>query len=215
MLGLPMQTMSYTAYTRIGNILPKHKLILVTGLAGTGKSYSLLKFLNLHNVSPIVMNLDEDPTFREFDTVGMTSDKKFIQHFFEGDFTDMQDQVVVLDTYIRLLDYVDKLPSDLEFQQQFSKVCLDIVEKYNCTLIVVGHVEAYVTKGTVAFRDNPFLARNCHEHLHLDCFTPTGVKAAAPHYRMTVMKGRGIGGVSMHENWLREPVMNPLTGKLC
>ena len=210
-----MQTMSYTAYTRIGNILPKHKLILVTGLAGTGKSYSLLKFLNLHQVSPIVMNLDEDPTFKEFDTVGMTSDKKFIRHFFEGDFTDMQDQVVVVDTYIRLLDYVNKLPSDLEFQQQFSKVCLDIVEKYNCTLIIVGHTEAYVTKGTVAFRDNPFLARNCHEHLHLDCFTPTGVKAANAHYRMTVMKGRGIGGVSMHENWLREPVMNPLTGKIC
>lgn len=215
MLGLPMQTMSYTAYTRIGNILPKHKLILVTGLAGTGKSYSLLKFLNLHQVSPIVMNLDEDPTFKEFDTVGMTSDKKFIRHFFEGDFTDMQDQVVVVDTYIRLLDYVNKLPSDLEFQQQFSKVCLDLVEKYNCTLIIVGHTEAYVTKGTVAFRDNPFLARNCHEHLHLDCFTPTGVKAANAHYRMTVMKGRGIGGVSMHENWLREPVMNPLTGKIC
>lgn len=210
-----MQTMSYTAYTRIGNILPKHKLILVTGLAGTGKSYSLLKFLNLHQVSPIVMNLDEDPTFKEFDTVGMTSDKKFIRHFFEGDFTDMQDQVVVVDTYIRLLDYVNKLPSDLEFQQQFSKVCLDLVEKYNCTLIIVGHTEAYVTKGTVAFRDNPFLARNCHEHLHLDCFTPTGVKAANAHYRMTVMKGRGIGGVSMHENWLREPVMNPLTGKIC
>ena len=215
MLGLPMQTMSYTAYTRIGNILPKHKLILLTGLAGTGKSYSLLKFLNLHQVSPIVMNLDEDPTFKEFNTVGMTSDKKFIRHFFEGDFTDMQGQVVVVDTYIRLLDYMNKLPGDLEFQQLFSKVCLDLVEQYNCTLIIVGHTEAYVTKGTVAFRDNPFLARNGHEHLHLDCFTPTGVKAANAHYRMTVMKGRGIGGVSMYENWLREPIMNPLTGKLC
>lgn len=74
-----MQTMSYTAYTRIGNILPKHKLILLTGLAGTGKSYSLLKFLNLHQVSPIVMNLDEDPTFKEFNTVGMTSDAKSLQ----------------------------------------------------------------------------------------------------------------------------------------
>ena len=36
-----------------------------------------------------------------------------------------------------------------------------------------------------------------------------------PHYRMTVMKGRGIGGVVMHENWLREPTLNPLTNKLC
>ncbi len=210
-----MKTMSYTSYTRIGNIIPKHKLILVTGLAGTGKSYSLLKFLNLNHVSPIVMNLDEDPTFLNFDTVGMTSDKNFIQHFFDGDFTDMQDQVVVVDTYIRLLDYVKKLPNDLEFQQQFAEVCLQLVNNYNCTLIIVGHTEAYVTKGTVAFRDNPFLARNCHEHLHFDCFTPTGVKAADPHYRMTVMKGRGIGGVVMHENWLREPVLNPLTNLTC
>lgn len=210
-----MKTMSYTSYTRIGNIIPKHKLILVTGLAGTGKSYSLLKFLNLNHVSPIVMNLDEDPTFLNFDTVGMTSDKNFIQHFFDGDFTDMQDQVVVVDTYIRLLDYVKKLPNDLEFQQQFAEVCLQLVNNYNCTLIIVGHTEAYVTKGTVAFRDNPFLARNCHEHLHFDCFTPTGVKAADPHYRMTVMKGRGIGGVVMHENWLREPALNPLTNKTC
>ena len=210
-----MKTMSYTSYTRIGNIIPKHKLILVTGLAGTGKSYSLLKFLNLNHVSPIVMNLDEDPTFLNFDTVGMTSDKSFIQHFFDGDFTDKQDQVVVVNTYIRLLDYVKKLPNDLEFQQQFAETCLQLVENYNCTLIIVGHVEAYVTKGTVAFRDNPFLARNCHEHLHFDCFTPTGVKAADPHYRMTVMKGRGIGGVVMHENWLREPMLNPLTNKTC
>ena len=210
-----MKTMSYTAYTRIGNIIPKHKLILVTGLAGTGKSYGLLKFLNLNNVSPIVMNLDEDPTFVNFDTVGMTSDATFIDHFLKGDFTDMQDQVIVIDTYIRLLDYVKKLPNDLEFQQQFAETCIKLVQQYNCTIIIVGHTEAYVTKGTVAFRDNPFLARNCHEHLHFDCFTPTGVKSANPHYRMTVMKGRGIGGVSMYENWLREPLLNPLTNKMC
>ena len=43
----------------------------------------------------------------------------------------------------------------------------------------------------------------------------TSDEAADPHYRMTVMKGRGIGGVVMHENWLREPTLNPLTNLIC
>ena len=47
--------------TLIGNLIPSNKLTLLTGLPGTGKSYSVVKFLNKEGIKPIVLNLDNAP----------------------------------------------------------------------------------------------------------------------------------------------------------
>ena len=44
MLAIPQASiMKILNYTRIGNIIPKHSLTLVTGLPATGKSFSINK----------------------------------------------------------------------------------------------------------------------------------------------------------------------------
>ena len=44
---------------RIGEIFPQNKLTLLTGLPGTGKTYSTIKAFNRDGITPIYFNLDE------------------------------------------------------------------------------------------------------------------------------------------------------------
>ena len=73
MLAIPQASiMKILNYTRIGSIIPKHSLTLVTGLPATGKSFSILKFLNQEQIKPFVFNLDEDPALLQFPYLGIT-----------------------------------------------------------------------------------------------------------------------------------------------
>lgn len=211
MKAFPMPACNIPQYVRIGNLIPQNSFTVVTGLQGTGKSYSICKFLNIHNIAPLIVNLDKDPTLQSFAYTGMTTDNTFVKHLLNGDYDDLAGHTVVLDTYTRIVNAYGKLHTDVEFQKEIAEKLLTLPEQSKCTVILVAHNEAYVSKGTIALKDNPLLLRNCHEHLHFEKFKPTGVKAAETYYRMSCLKGRGIAGDVDYENWMREPVINPLT----
>ena len=211
-----MPTLTIPSYVYLDNLIPMNEVTLLAGLAGTGKSYSLLKFLNLQRIIPIYVNLDATPIG---ELLANQYDELFLKHaFIARDLTGVQGKVVVLDTYQRLSEYLQHETGlkNSELQQHIANLLEGFAHYYECTVIVIGHPEDYVGKDGI-FKDNPILVRNCAEYLHLDSILPRGKTGSTSDidYKLTVKKGRGNGGTRIIDNWLREPVMNPLTGKLC
>lgn len=209
----PMPKFSIQSYLRIGKIIPNHRLTLFTGLPSVGKSYTLFKFLNVNKVEPIWFNLDEDPSLTQFSFKGMTSDKSLLRAFFEGDIEDINDECIVIDTYSRMTAELE-IVNNLENQRLITNRLLDLTKKYNSTIIVLAHPEDYVGKSSI-FNDNQSLVRDCHEHLHIDKLVSSSRKQEDILYRFYLNKGRGIGGTQIIDNWMREPMVNPLTGLSC
>ena len=195
----PMGKPSFKSYIRIGNIIPQHALTLLTALPGCGKSFTLLKFLNKHGITPLYFNLDEDPSLLAFES-NMTSDIEVLRKVFKGHFSDLQDQVIVIDTYQRLQELLD-IPYTKEGQEAITKVLMNLCKDIKCTLIVVGHPQDFVGKSSI-FTDNPSLVRNCHEHIHIDKILSTK-KGVPPRYCTFINKNRGNGGTAIIEEWMR------------
>ena len=209
-LTMPMSII--TPIPRIDGILPINRLTLLTALPGSGKSYSLLKFLNLNKITPVIFNLDHDAALQDFAAYHYT-DHDLLKSIMCGQAEDLRGTVLIIDTYVRLLDVLDASENtkamQVEIAQQLEKLC----DLYQCTIVVTGHPEDYVGRSSI-FKDNQYLVRCAEEHLHMDKILSTK-KGTPPEYRMYVNKGRGISGTKIIDNWLREPVLNPLTNKMC
>lgn len=198
---LPTPAMKISNYVRIGNIIPKSSLTLVTGLPATGKSFTTLKFLNQEGIKPFVFNLDEDPSQLQFKTIGMTSDREALKAFINGEIEDLDNEVIVIDTYSRLIAELGIQNTEQE-QRWITDTLLNLCKSKGYTIIIIGHPEDYVGKSSI-FKDNQSLVRDCHEHIHFDKTMPTGKNIQNISYATYINKGRGIGGSSVIENWLR------------
>lgn len=194
---------NFTQYMRIGSIIPKGCITLFTGLPATGKSYTLLKFLNQENIKPFVFNLDSDPTLANFNFIGMTDDKSALLGFLDGKVDDLDNEVIVIDTDSRMMSYYGSGINTQKDQIAINQVLQDLCLKHGYTIIVLAHPEDYVGKSSV-FKDNPYLIRDCHEHLHLDKIMSSGRKLEPCLYRFYINKARGLGGTRTIDNWLRE-----------
>ena len=194
--------MNFTKYKRIGGVIPCGVITMFTGLPGTGKSFSLMKFLNQQGVKPFVFNLDEDPELANFNFIGMTSDKEALLAFIEGQAEGIDGEVIVIDTYARLSEYYGTGQNTLKDQLEITQKLENLCKTKGYTIIVVGHPEDYVGKSSI-FKDNQSLMRNSHEHLHIDKIQSTGRKQEPILYRFYISKGRGIGGASSIDNWMR------------
>lgn len=204
-----MPTTLLTPIPRIGNVIPINELTLFTGLPGSGKSYTLLKFLNVHKVKPILFNLDSDFALQQFDTYQFSDE--YLPSVINQQVVDLKDQVIVIDTYIRLMDVMGMCENTTAQQQCIATMLEELAKKQQCTIIVVGHPEDYVGRSSI-FKDNPYLVRNAAEHIHIDKVVSTK-KNSSPEYRFYVNKGRGIGGTTIMDNFMRDSVINPLTNK--
>ena len=185
---------------RIANLIPQNEVTLFTGLPGTGKSYSLLKFLNSNNVKPILFNLDHDATLSKFMLTGEIIDEDVLVNFIEKKYTDLADEVIVIDTYQRTKEILDL--NEVDIQEKFTNRINDIARNFKCTVIIVGHPHDFVGSSSI-FKDNPSLVRNAYEHLHLDKVVDKRKKPPEINYRLYVNKGRGVGGSIIIDNWMR------------
>lgn len=202
MEALKMKPFQITQYTRIGNIIPKHKLTLLTGLPSTGKSFSLMKFLHKEGIKPFVFNLDEDPSLIQFPTIGMSSDATLLKEFLNGNVTDLDNEVIIIDTYSRMVADLE-LNNTKEEQRILTDTLLSLCKSKGYTIIIIGHPEDYVGRSSI-FNDNQSLVRDSHEHLHIDKILSSSVKNTNPLYRFYINKGRGIGGTIIIDNWMRD-----------
>lgn len=202
-LKLEYPTMNFTIYRRVGGIIPLESLTLFTGLPGTGKSFSLMKFLNKEGIHPFVFNLDEDPTLQKFKYSGMTSSEEALKAFLRGEVTDLDNEVIVIDTYARLAETFGSGMNSQDDQINLTRLLLNLCKKHHYTIIVIGHPEDYVGKSSI-FKDNQTLIRHAAEHLHLDKIMSTGRKLEPILYRFYVNKGRGIGGTFTIDDWMRD-----------
>ena len=140
----PTKSIIHRFPKRIGNMIPENELTLFTGLPGTGKSYSLLKFLNLNDVSPILFNLDQDATLQQFKLNGELVDGKSLMNLVKLEYKDLKDEVVVIDTYQQAKEMlgIGSENGQQKFTQQLVKLCRESL----CTVIVVGHQQFPPTK---------------------------------------------------------------------
>ena len=195
-----MKIANLKPYIRIGGIIPKGKLTLVTGLAGTGKSFTILKFLNSQNIKPVYFNLDEDSALTKLDAI--FPDPDHLHDLLHDKITDLKGHVIVIDTYQRVVDLMATSGNDKVFQETFTKTLLDITKQHDCSIIVIGHPEDYVGKDGI-FKDNQSLVRNCHEHIHLDLILPRGKTITNSVHRTFIKKGRGFSGKRIIDDWMR------------
>jgi len=196
MILLEEQRMVLNPVERIGGLVPINKLTLFTGLPGSGKSYSCIKFLNTHDITPIYFNLDETEIG---DLKADMFGSEFLINLLELKYEDMVGQVIVLDTYTRI-----------EHITGWEKETLsDIFERLalNNTVILIGHPEEYVSAGGI-FKDNVMIARNCYEFLHLEkrisSKTAKGITDISQSFWLMVNKGRGYTGDRVIGNWMRD-----------
>jgi predicted ATP-dependent serine protease len=188
-------------YTFIGGIIPKNEVTLLAGLPGTGKTYSLIKFLNSENIIPIHVNLDYSPIGNlRADQYG----KELVQAcLITKDIEGIENHVIIFDTYQRvseILDYDDSQKS----KEKIAKAFEDLAHNFKCTVIVIGHPEDYVGKDGV-FKDNKYLARNCAEYIYMDSILPRGKTGNTEDigHKTVIKKGRGNGGERIIDNWMR------------
>ncbi len=187
---------------RIGGIIPKNKVTLLTGLPGSGKSFTISKFLNENNIVPLYFNLD--PTeLGELNTRMYGGEDLLALLNAKNDFTDLKDSVVVIDTYIRM----ESLLSGMFTKDGIVALLEEVIERYNITIIVIGHPEDYVGKDSI-FKDNPTLVRNCYEHIHIEkknqSSTRKGVTEITQSIITYITKGRGYTGERAIVNWMRD-----------
>lgn len=196
------KSMKAIPYKRIGNIIPEGNVTLAVGLPSTGKSFSTLKFLNENGIEPFVFNMDSDPTLANtFKYIGMTDEKAVLRAFINDEIEDLDNQVIVIDTYTRLVDALEISNTEPE-QKHISDQLEFLCKKHNYTIIVIGHTEDYASKSNI-FKDNQAIARNCAEYLTFDKNMGTGKNSQNISYRLIISKGRGIGGTKVIENWMR------------
>lgn len=196
------KSMKAIPYKRIGNIIPEGNVTLAVGLPSTGKSFSTLKFLNENGIEPFVFNMDSNPTLANtFKYIGMTDEKAVLRAFINDEIEDLDNQVIVIDTYTRLVDALEISNTEPE-QKHISDQLEFLCKKHNYTIIVIGHTEDYTSKSNI-FKDNQAIARNCAEYLAFDKNMGTGKNSQNISYRLIVSKGRGIGGTRVIENWMR------------
>ena len=198
---LPMKIKMLKFPKRIGNLIPLNHLTLLSGLPGTGKSYSLLKFLNENGISPVLFNLDYDSSLLPFTLNASRDDSQELEYLVNNEFSNIQGSVIVLDTYQeckRILG-LEAVKKQETFVHQLQVLC----REQNCTIIVVGHPTDLVGS-TGIFKDNPALVRNCYEHLHLDKVIDKRKKPSTTTFTLYVNKGRGIGGSKIIHDWMRD-----------
>ncbi len=187
---------------RIGGIIPIGKITLLTGLPGTGKSYTTVKFLNHHLITPLYFNLDETSIdslnaemFGEDDLIDLINP--------DNHFDDISDKVIIIDTYIRFEDIIGQLP-----KTKIVSMLESMIERYGFTIIIIGHPEDYVGKDSI-FKDNPILIRHCYEHIHLEkknhSSTSKGITTISETNITYIKKGRANGGSKIIQDWMREP----------
>ncbi len=192
-----ISTMNY-----IADYFPEHALTLLHGKQGSGKSYSTLKAFNDIGIEPLFIAVE--------DTTGLGDLKK--HYLSESLLTNMineksikglDNKVVIIDTYSRLHEQLHNDGySDLEILQLFESM----IERYNITLIVIGHTRNFVGKDGI-FDDNTMLARGVAEELFIEktVYKATSKILARVEYNLHVVKGRGTGGTKIVPNWMRKP----------
>ena len=183
---------------RIGGLIPINKMTLITGLPGSGKSYSTIKFLNIHDITPIYFNLEETE-------IGDLKAEQFgsgeLMDLLDGNYTDLDGHVVILDTYTR----VEQITGYTK--EVLANIVDKLAEHYNATIILIAHPEEYVGKDGI-FKDNQMIARNSYEFLHLEreikSQTSKGVTVKTTNHTLFVNKGRGLTTDRIIPNWVRD-----------
>ena len=193
-------TLSILQYSRIGNIIPKNAVTLVIGLAGEGKTYTIIKFLNSHEIKPIVINLDESPIPKELEAISLPG--SCVKNLLEEKYTDLKDKVIIIDTYQLMIDELGVEDSE-KTQKAISRKLNKIAKTNNTTIIIIGHSEDFASKEGI-FAANKFLVRDCAEELIMTSKTTNRLSSKnITTFFTLIKKGRGIGGTRIIDNWMR------------
>ncbi len=194
---------------RISKIFPKGKVSLILGLPGSGKSTSTIKALTEDDIEPVYFNLDETEVGDNIQLKNMFGEEQLVDFMF-GNYEDIRNQVVVIDTYIRVEHHMlgRKLKDGTEITKDILVEMFETLsKKYNLTLIILAHPQDYASREGI-FIDNPLLARNCYEMMYLEHSYTKGTGKDRgkifENFILYIKKGRGYTGEMVIHNWMRD-----------
>lgn len=198
-MKLPQQKIAN--YVRIGEIIPKYQLTVTIGLPGTGKTHTLIKFFNEQNITPILINLDETPVDKSLKARCLEG--SVVKHLLNDEFDDLEDKVIIIDTYQLMMTEIGNQSNTDEEQAQVSQILVHLAKEKKVTIVVIGHTEDFASKEGI-FTANKYLIRDAAEVLIMGSKIMGGVGKKKAVYETTVKKGRGIGGSHVLAEWMRD-----------
>ena len=180
-------------YKFTAELYPKDRVTLLHGMYGSGKSYSVIKSLNMVGIKPLYVNLDATGGLSSLDFYNLSYDF-LTNHKKIKDIP--SNPVLVIDTFTRMSEYYND-------DSKLVKAIEALSPKF--TVIVIGHTADFVGKDGI-FRDSPLLARNSSETLWLEKveYKKTKDKPQRTEYSLHINKGRGNGGSRIIQNWMRD-----------
>jgi RecA-family ATPase len=192
----------------IAEVFPKGRVSLFHGRQGAGKTYSVIKALNVAGVIPIYIDLDDTTGVEDLHLYRVSN--QLLRDMIKGTAEGLDGQVVIIDTYTRVHDDLKALGyKDKDILELFEGFC----KRYKITLIIIAHTRNFVGKDGI-FEDNIYLARGAAEELYLDkaeykakaATVRNKAEPARVEYSLHKCKGRGQGGASIEENWMRREI---------
>ena len=193
--GLAMET--------IGELVPVNKVTLIHGRSGCGKTMSILKYLNTHNIEPVLIDFDTNDGIDEHVKLNHIDGFKFwdlfLNQYLNNDLREelikqLSDKVFVIYTYAMANNYIS-VSSGKKYDVH--SLCTFLLEA-GSTVIVTAHTVYYSGKDAQPDVDNVWSNHiGCKLHLHKD------ILKTKTNYYLEVEKLRGYTGSDVINDWMR------------
>jgi len=195
-------------YELIGSLIPKGKITLLHGRSGSGKTYSLLSFLNKHDIEPIYLDFDDNDMYKDTFKMIHLDGKLFVGSMRDKVFAksvkrEFRDRVIIIDTYTNCNLALSAVGSEARTED-----IAKMFEGINCTVIVIAHTDYYSGKKAEPDTDKVFANHvACRLHLHKEDSLDKRNKSVKTIIYLEIEKLRGVSK-NIVPNWMREEELN-------
>jgi len=199
-------------YELLGNLIPKGKITLLHGASGSGKTYSLLKFLNSNYIEPYFIDFDDNTIYKDKFKFIHIDGYKLVNHLFNKESINdlsniLRNKVVVIDTYALANNAIraKKEEYNIDINYGVDNLCKTL-QSFEVTVIILAHTKYYAGKQQEP--DCSFVFANhvaCRLHLvnieKIDSRTKD--KQIKRTSYLEIEKLRGYDGERIIKDWMR------------
>ncbi len=160
----------------VGEVFVKHKVNMIYGASGVGKTVSTITAINRDGITPVLFDYDDNlsPNENNCDYIHIDA------HKIKTTDKALKEQVIVIDTYHKMDHEIFKI----------------LVKNHN-TIIIVGHSLDLATRNDIPDAPSEFV-----NHLASKVFLAYNKKSKTSD--LTVFKCRGYRGSRIIQNWMRD-----------
>ena len=186
----------YEGIVMLGKVFKYRGINCIYGSSGLGKTVSTVKALNEDDITPILLDFDNNNSPEENGCNYIHVDgKRFMASYSVNEAVIPRDRVIIIDTWAMFESYL-KVPSNDKLLEDLSK---------DNTIIIIAHNKDIASK-----RDIPDVPDELINHwdsklfLWFDEGSKTKSNPRPPSYNLTVMKLRSYKGERVLIDWMRD-----------